>query len=205
MKFIDDLCKVKYMSRFILVLAALFLVLIGGCGKSQKHFKLDPAFKQYFLFKNGSKWLYSSVSDTSDKETITSHDLMEGKMFWDAQDQEFIQVDLFSDRDSSYKLRAIADDQDVNRAVVIVKDVQYKKTMEWFSAFGVLSGIKGTGDSFTLHPTYVVEGNTYNNVVELKPASPVRYKRLFMAPGVGIVRKEMLSGKTYVLKSYLLQ
>src|SRR5687767_8261696 len=74
MKFIDDLCKVKYMSRFILVLAALFLVLIGGCGKSQKHFKLDPAFKQYFLFKNGSKWLYSSVSDTSDKETITSHD-----------------------------------------------------------------------------------------------------------------------------------
>jgi hypothetical protein len=205
MEFMNDLCKVKYMPRFIILFACLFLLSLGACDKSQKHFKLDPVFRQYFDFPNGSSWDYVALNDTTDKETVVAKDFLEGKIFWDALDQEFIQVDLHSNKDSIYKLRVIADDNNTNRASLFVKDTFFKTTMEWYTAFGIMAGVKGSGDSFTLHPSYTVRGKTYSNVMELRPLQSIEYIKLFVAPNVGVIRKDLVSGKSYVLKSYSLQ
>ncbi|MBS3914753.1 MAG: hypothetical protein KG003_09645 [Bacteroidetes bacterium] len=193
------------MRRLILVLSLSGLIWMTSCDKSQKHFKIDALMRSYFSFGNGSTWTYYSLSDSADKEQIVVQDRTEGKMVWDAFDQEFIQVDLASDKDSIYKLRVIADDQNTSRAVMFVKDTFFKHTMDWSCASGILSGIKGSGDSFTLHPSMTIAGKTYANVVELKPLHSVVYRKIFLAQNIGIVRKELLSGKTYVLKSYSVQ
>jgi hypothetical protein len=193
------------MPRLIAVFAVLLLVFTSSCEKSRKHFTLDPVLRQYFSFANGSQWKYTLLSDSSQLETVTVENYVNGKMVWDAMDQEFIQLDLISDKDSIYKHRAIADENNASRAVMFVRDGHFKTVMEWYSASGNLAGQKGSADSFTLHPTYTVQNKTYTNVIELKANKPVVFSRLFIAPNVGVIRKELLSGKVYVLKSYTLQ
>jgi hypothetical protein len=180
---------------------------IGSCKKwsSKKSFVIDQNFRSYFNFKNGSEWAYTLESDTTIIETVKLVGYMEGKTVWDAFDQEFIQYDLVSDRDSMYKLRAIADEDNVVNTSLLVRDTFFRIAAQWYYLYNTFTGITGTGDTFTFYSNYLQKGKTYTDVIELKPKSSKYFKSLAMARNVGIIRKNMVSGKNYVLKSYKVQ
>ncbi|MCC7298003.1 MAG: hypothetical protein IT244_06680 [Bacteroidia bacterium] len=188
--------------QFLFLFSLLFL---GACDKfsTKKHYTLDPSFRTFFNYQNGSEWKYFEVSDTSKVETVTVSGYLSGRMTWDAFDQEFIQYDLVSDKDSTLKLRAVADENNVARASLLVKDTLFKQCAEWYYVSGQFAG--SALDSFVMHPTYVQNGKSYNEVIELIPKSSILFKRLFIAKSIGIIRKELKSGKTFVLKSYQVQ
>lgn len=183
------------------------LLFLSGCEKfnSKKHYVLESGFRSFFSYNNGSEWLYHEINDTSDTQKVAVSGFLSGKMSWDAFDQEFLQYDLISNTDSSYKIRAIADENNVARAVLLVKDTFYKQSAEWYYLNGQFAGTSGSGDSFSFYPNYVQAGTNYTDVIVLKPKKSAFFKRIFIARKVGIIRKELTSGKIYILKSYLVQ
>lgn len=193
--------------RYIQFLLAAGLLLLSGCEKlnSKKHYVLDAGFQTYFNFNNGSEWNYTEMGDSTDKEKVVVSGFLKGKMVWDAFDQEFLQYDLVSDRDSIYKLRSIADENNVARASLLVRDTAFKQAAEWYYVAGQFVGSSGSGDSFIYHASYSQGGKVYQDVIELKPKMSAYFKRIYMSRNVGIIRKELTSGKVYLLKSYLVQ
>lgn len=193
--------------RSILYLILSSLLLLGSCGKfsTKEHYTLDANFKSFFNYRNGSEWHYFDLADTNYKEVVTVTGHLQGKMVWDAFDQEFIQYDLISDKDSLYKLRAVAEAVNVSRAVLLVQDTNYRQAAEWYYAGGNFSGVAGNGDTFNFYPTYRMQARDYTDVIELIPRRPRLDKRIFIARGIGIIRKEKVSGRTLVLKSWTVQ
>lgn len=182
-------------------------ILLVSCNKLQtvQHFKMPPYMRDFFNYNDGSKWHYHEISDTNIKETVTVTGHREGKAVWDAFDQEFFEYDMSSDRDSMFKLRAIADENDIARLSLFQRDTSFKTMISWYFVGGAFSSISGTGDSVILHPQFVVNSISYADVLEFVPAIPRHIKRLFLARHVGIVRKDMANGKVFLLKSYTLQ
>jgi hypothetical protein len=179
----------------------------GSCEKlsSKKSYTIDPVFREYFNFKNGSQWKYILLSDTTVTETVELQGYLNGKSVWDAFEQEFLQYDLVSDIDSSYKLRAVADEFNSVNTSLLVKDTFYRIAAQWYYFSNTFTGLSGTGDSFTYHPQYLLRGKNYADVIELIPKGSRYFKALFMARHVGIIRKDMKGGKSYVLKSWQVQ
>lgn len=195
------------MRRILFYLISLTLVALGSCGKftSKKHYTLDPDFKVFFNYHDGSQWKYVLESDTNIVEIVSVVNHKEGRMDWDAFDQEFFEYDLLSDRDSNCKLRAIADENKVTRAAFFRKDTGvYHLALEWYFSDGSYHSSGGTGDSVRVLPQKIVNGRLYTNVLEIVPADHSRYNRMYIARNVGIVRKELANGKVYLLKSYSL-
>lgn len=182
------------------------LLLVSGCSKfeSVKHFKMDAAVRSYFQYKEGSKWEYVLESDSNVRETTTVVNYLEGKMVWDAFDQEFFEYNLSSTRDSSLKLRAIADDKELSRASLIVKDTSYKLALQWTFAGGIYAAVSGTGDTLKTYSSKMVRGISYSDVMEFIPAKKVFYRNVWFAKNVGIIRKQRLNGEVMLLRSFSL-
>lgn len=195
------------MKRLLLLVVPALFIFLGSCSKldSKKHFTLNPEFVAYFKFNKGSQWKYYEQSDTTLIETAVATDLVEGKMVWDAFDQEFIQYDVESDLPSHYKIRAVADENEVTKATFFVLDSFYRIGAQWYYSNGNFNAVANTGDSLRVLPTYTTGGKTYNSVLELKPANSDHFKTMHIAKNIGIIRKELKSGKTFILKSYQLQ
>ena len=185
----------------------ILILSLGSCKKwaTKQEYTLDPGFRSYFNYKNGSEWNYIEINDTTKKETVTVTGFMDGKMVWDALEQEFLQYDLISTRDSSYKIRLIADANNVGRAAILVKDTLYKQAAEWYYVGGNFAGTVGSGDTFIFHSNYTQAGKSYTDVIEFKPKKDNYFQRIWLASKVGIIRKELKSGEVYILKSYLVQ
>ena len=187
----------------LLSIAALFILFVS-CSKlnSRKHYKLDDNFRSFFNYNNGSIWNFVQENDTNYHEKVEVLAHLEGKMVWDGFDQEFFEYKLISDKDSEILFRAIADENDVGRAVILRKDTGYRHAAEWFYGQGQFSVVSGTGDSLIVHNSYTVLGKSYTDVIELVPKTSAYYRRILIAKKVGIIRKVMKNGKAYVLKSY---
>lgn len=191
--------------KWVIVPALLFFAVSCAKFNSKKHYRLDSYFKSFFSFNNGSEWKYTLQSDTSVVETVKLVGFSKGIMSWDAFDQEFIQYDLHSDRDSIYKMRTVADDNGVALANLLVRDTFFRIAAQWFYNSNQFSGISGTGDTFNVHDTFYQNGKTYTDVIELRPKKSKYFKAVYMARNIGIIRKDFVSGRNYILKSYYVQ
>lgn len=195
------------MRRFLLSISLIGFFALGGCDKfsTVQHFTLDPSIKAFFNYNDGSRWNYVLESDTNVKEVVTVQGHKEGKMVWDAFTQEFFDYDLVSDRDSSLKLRAIADENNVCRAALLVKDTSYKQVVSWYYTGGFYSGANGNQDTLDMRNQVTINGINYSNVLVISPASNPYYRKLYFAKNIGIIRKELTGGKVYTLRSYSVQ
>lgn len=193
------------MKRYTIILAAAALLGLAACKDTKEHFTLDTYFKEFFRYKDGSQWTYVLASDTTKKETVTVAGLQDGKMVYDAFDQEFFAYDLNSDVENQIKIRAVADQHKINRMGFIYSDVTYFSIFELFYSDGAFSATSGVNDVLTYHPTYVVDGKTYSEVVEMLPYNNNYFTAVYFAKNTGIIRKDYKNGKTYYLRSYSLK
>ncbi|GEM_PF-1508308 len=193
--------------RIIFLTLIISLLFSSACGKlgTKSEYPIEPDVRAYFQYSNGSKWNYVSESDTNLKETTQVEAFKEGKMVWDMFSQQFFECNFVSTRDSVLKLRAIADDVGVSRAIFLVKDTVYKITAEFYYTGGKFRVGTNTGDSIQNFNAKNVFGIVYQDVMEVKTAKGAVYKSIWIAKNIGIIRKEFRNGRVMVLKSYALQ
>ncbi len=177
----------------------------ASCKETKQHFTLNSYFKEFFRYGNNSQWTYVLASDTTLKERVTLAGLQDGKMVYDAFDQEFFAYDLNSDVENQIKIRAVADQNNINRLGFIYFDVTYTTIFELFYSEGVFSATSGRNDVLNFLPTYTVNGKTYNEVVEMLPNNNNYFTAIYFAKNIGIIRKDLKNGKTYYLQSYSLK
>ena len=202
-----NFAKLILMVRFLRYIAILVLLQFFSCSTfgTKKSYKLDPEFKTFFNFNNGSKWKYSLSTDTTFVETVELAGHKEGKMVWDEFTQEFFEYDFISNTDSLFKLRAVADDGTVSNATFLAKDTGFKTVAEWVYSSGKYTSLSGNNDTLNLLKQFTVRGVTYPDVLEIIPARKTLYKKFFWARHIGIIRKESTKGKIYLLNSFTVQ
>lgn len=182
------------------------LIFAAGCEKSgtKKEFLLDQQFRDYFYYRNGSEWNYILASDTNVKETVMVQNLKEGQMFWEDIVQDFFTYELSSNTDSLQIIRAIASDYNTGRWAMLYRDTTFKQVGELYYAASQIGGVQGNNDTVNYLSSMSVGDKTYNDVVELRSARKKIIRRLYFARKVGIIRRDYMDGRVYLLKSYTL-
>lgn len=189
----------------LLLSLGLLLLFFSNCKDTRKQFTLDGYFKEFFAFGNGSEWTYVLASDTQQKMHMKVHNYSNGRMDWDAFSQEFIDYDLFCDNGDTFKIRAIADEGNVVRSSLFVLDSFLRVSNQWFYTTNNFSTVLANGDTIAMLPVFRVGDIEYSNVLEVIPSFKRYFKRFYIAKNIGFIRRDMVNGKTYLLKSYSLQ
>ena len=177
---------------------------VSGCRKlaSRDLYSLDANFKSIFSFTEGSTWTYYLSTDTSKKETVVLKNKLEGKMRFDNLDQEFVSYELHSSTDSQQLVRCMATGENTARWAMLYKDTFYRQVAEMYYSATLFSGVMGNGDTVNYLPVLSVGDIMYYNVVELRSARKKIFSRLYFSGNTGIVRKDYVDGRIYLLKSF---
>ena len=186
-----------------LLLSAIFMS-VSGCQKlaSKELYGLDDNFKCLFSFPEGSTWVYYLSTDTQQKETVLLKNRLQGKMRFDNLEQEFISYELHSSTDSQQLIRCMATGENTARWAMLYKDTFYRQVAEMYYSSSRFSGVMGNGDTVNYLASLSVGDVMYYNVIELRSARQKKYSRLYFSGNTGIVRKDCVDGRTYLLKSF---
>ncbi len=197
---VNTLRQVLYIG---LLIGGIF-VFLPGCRKfaSKEVYRLDANFKSIFSFPEGSTWVYYLAKDTQQKETVVLKHKLEGKMRFDNLEQEFISYELHSSIDSQQLVRCMATGENTARWALLSKDTFYRQIAEMYYSAALFSGVMGNGDTVNYLPNLSVGDVMYYNVIELRSARKKKYSRLYFSGNTGIVRKDCVDGRIYLLKSF---
>lgn len=198
--------KLIRVRQLLLIFISAGLIFASGCEKSgtKKEFKLDQYFRDYFYFREGSTWTYQLAGDTNVKEHVTVKNQREGVMGWEDIEQEFFTYELVSDYDSQQIVRAVATDYSTGRWALLYKDTAYRQVAELYYNSNQISGVQGNNDTVNFLSTMSVGDVTYNDVVELRSSRRKVVKTLYYSKKVGIIRRDYVDGRVFLLKSYQL-
>ncbi len=197
---VNTLRQVNYI---VLLIGGIFMSL-SGCRKlaTKETYSLDANFKSIFGFPEGSTWVYYLATDTLKKETVVLKNRMAGKMRFDNLEQEFISYELHSTIDSQQLVRCMATGENTARWALLYKDSIYRQVAEMYYSASLFSGVMGNGDTVTYLPSLSVGDIMYYNVIELRSARKKKYSRLYFSGNTGIVRKDYVDGRIYLLKTF---
>ena len=193
--------------RQVLYIALLtwgIFISLSGCRKlaSRDLYSLDANFKSIFSYPEGSTWVYYLSTDTQQKETVTLKNRLQGKMRFDNLEQEFISYELHSNTDSQQLVRCMATGENTARWALLYKDTFYRQVAEMYYSASLFSGVMGNGDTVNYLQSLSVGDVMYFNVIELRSARKKKYSRLYFSGNAGIVRKDFVDGRIYLLKSF---
>ena len=195
------------MKRIIYIISLFFLLGLGACEKIQqkKEFTLDSEFKKFFMYGNGSTWNYNDGAGGPTLASIVVEGQQEGIMDLGEVKQEFFAYTLNCTGLKYMLLRAIADQDKISRMALFVSDTSYKVAVEMFSLDGVFDVFRGKNDELSQFATKIVNGKTYNNVLEVDLGSDPFYTKIIYAKSIGIVAMTEKSGRNLYLDTYQLK
>ena len=185
----------------------VFLLALGSCEKlSQKEeFFLNPEFVNFFKFKEQSAWNYIEKGGSSTAASIEVVGPKEGVMDLGNNKQEFFSYELNSNGTKDMLIRAIADEDKINRLSLFVLDTSYKVVAELFYLEGSFRPYAGRSDVLIEHDTKEINGKTYSDVIEMQLKENEFLNKVFFANKVGIIALEEKSSRELLLSSYLLK
>ncbi len=195
------------MRSVICIISALALLLFSACEKSgtNKLYVLDGFFRSYFEFKEGSTWQYYLNSDTNVRETVQLSNFVQGIMIWEDMEQEFFTYSLNSSIDSQMIVRTAATPDNTGRWALLYNQNNYRQIAELYYNTNQLSGVQGNNDTVTYLSSFNVSDVVYNDVIKLKSSRNRVVSHLYFAKNVGIIRRDYVDGRIFLLKSYSLK
>lgn len=176
---------------------------------------MDPVFKSYFNFSNGSSWVYVLLSDTNTKENLTAVQRQEGVKEQEGLNKfnEFFEYLLKSDKETMLQVRALADEKQTSFAAFHVwtkntsgtgADSMFRLGADVMYGDGKFVPMYTRNDEVKMHDQLVIDGKVYKDILEIKLAQSFYYTRLIFQKNVGLLRRELKDGKIYQLKNYKL-
>jgi hypothetical protein len=191
----------------ICIISALALLFFSACEKSgtRKLYVLDGFFRSYFEFKEGSTWQYYLNSDTNVRETVQLSNFVQGIMIWEDMEQEFFTYSLNSSIDSQMIVRTAATPDNTGRWALLYNQNNYRQIAELYYNTNQLSGVQGNNDTVTYLSSFNVSDVVYNDVIKLKSSRNRVVSHLYFAKNVGIIRRDYVDGRIFLLKSYSLK
>ncbi len=195
------------MRSVICIISALALLFFSACEKSgtRKLYVLDGFFRSYFEFKEGSTWQYYLNSDTNVRETVQLSNFVQGIMIWEDMEQEFFTYSLNSSIDSQMIVRTAATPDNTGRWALLYNQNNYRQIAELYYNTNQLSGVQGNNDTVTYLSSFNVSDVVYNDVIKLKSSRNRVVSHLYFAKNVGIIRRDYVDGRIFLLKSYSLK
>lgn len=195
------------MRSVICIISALALLFFSACEKSgtSKLYVLDGFFRSYFEFKEGSTWQYYLNSDTNVRETVQLSNFVQGIMIWEDMEQEFFTYSLNSSIDSQMIVRTAATPDNTGRWALLYNQNNYRQIAELYYNTNQLSGVQGNNDTVTYLSSFNVSDVVYNDVIKLKSSRNRVVSHLYFAKNVGIIRRDYVDGRIFLLKSYSLK
>ena len=195
------------MRSVICIFSALALLLFSACEKSgtRKLYVLDGFFRSYFEFKEGSTWQYYLNSDTNVRETVQLSNFVQGIMIWEDMEQEFFTYSLNSSIDSQMIVRTAATPDNTGRWALLYNQNNYRQIAELYYNTNQISGVQGNNDTVTYLSSFNVSDVVYNDVIKLKSSRNRVVSHLYFAKNVGIIRRDYVDGRIFLLKSYSLK
>jgi hypothetical protein len=191
----------------ICIISALGLLLVSACEKSgtRKLYVLDGYFRSYFEFKDGSTWNYYLNNDTNVRETVVLSNYVAGVMLWEDMEQEFFTYTLNSSIDSQMIVRTAATPDNTGRWALLYNQNNFRQIAELYYNTNQIGGVQGNNDTVSYLSSFNVGDVVFNDVIRLKSNRKRVLKELYFAKNVGVIRRDYVDGRIFLLKSYSLK
>ncbi len=165
------------------------------------------ASSDWFDFRNGSSWTYYLLTDTTTEEKVDLQDFQRGFIPVDrGKSAEFFNYTLKSDRLPQLELIAMANPQDENDRLYWISYNNIDTPLNVPFINTPSSGfIANKGDSLYTLPQMRLGDRSYSDVMVFKPFSAGSFKAIYVARGIGIIRKDYRNGNVFFLKKYSLK
>lgn len=163
---------------------------------------LQSETKEWFDFKDGSQWRYMLSSDTSNIDTVTLKDYSNGFGTPDVFNTEFVYYKIKSQKSFSVNLGIEASLNDPMDRITVINleiDTPAYGPIFWYKRPDFLGYPL---DTFNLYPNYNIADRNYADVLMYSPFKNKLYKTVYFAKNIGIVRKDLINGEKWLLKSY---
>jgi hypothetical protein len=191
----------------ICIISALGLLLVSACEKSgtRKLYVLDGYFGSYFEFKDGSTWNYYLNNDTNVRETVVLSNYVAGVMLWEDMEQEFFTYTLNSSIDSQMIVRTAATPDNTGRWALLYNQNNFRQIAELYYNTNQIGGVQGNNDTVSYLSSFNVGDVVFNDVIRLQSNRKRVLKELYFAKNVGVIRRDYVDGRIFLLKSYSLK
>jgi hypothetical protein len=191
----------------ICIISALGLLLVSACEKSgtRKLYVLDGYFRSYFEFKDGSTWNYYLNNDTNVRETVVLSNYVAGVMLWEDMEQEFFTYTLNSSIDSQMIVRTAATPDNTGRWALLYNQNNFRQIAELYYNTNQIGGVQGNNDTVSYLSSFNVGDVVFNDVIRLQSNRKRVLKELYFAKNVGVIRRDYVDGRIFLLKSYSLK
>ena len=195
------------MRSVICIISALGLLLVSACEKSgtRKLYVLDGYFRSYFEFKDGSTWNYYLNNDTNVRETVVLSNYVAGVMLWEDMEQEFFTYTLNSSIDSQMIVRTAATPDNTGRWALLYNQNNFRQIAELYYNTNQIGGVQGNNDTVSYLSSFNVGDVVFNDVIRLQSNRKRVLKELYFAKNVGVIRRDYVDGRIFLLKSYSLK
>ncbi|MCC6818504.1 MAG: hypothetical protein IT245_06420 [Bacteroidia bacterium] len=191
-------------AKNIIPLVALSLMYYSCSKDKQTPQKLDESTKEYFDVKDGSKYIFTEVSDTNITLEYTSQGYINTQSNPDIENNEILTYDLICSGQPSLTMRAESGGAQFKDRIAII--TRFNDTTVIGPVCFNLGGVFSTGvnsfDSIKQHLTYTINGQVFEDVVRIKPYQNSRYKEIFFAKKIGLIARKEVSGKFYYIKRW---
>ncbi len=166
--------------------------------------KLDPITKEYFEVKNGSIYVFTEVSDTNITQVYTSQNYINTQANPDIENNEIMVYDLVSSGLPKFTVRSEsggAQFKDRIALITIDNDTTFIGPIT-YNVGGTFSTGVNSGDSVFKYNKYVINGQSFDSVVRVKPIANPRYKEVFYAKRIGLIARKEKNNKFYYVKRH---
>jgi hypothetical protein len=218
--------------RLLFVQMSIMLTMVVnkcGCSKEEEHnfpkptYQFSQTFKDYNLFQNGSTWIYQR-ENSQDKDTVKQEYL--SKKILDGENYNYCYCEyeyIFMRHKSSYFKNFVlqegftkTNNDTMYRLGYDIINFSYENgtgtsnsTTPFYDAIKYIEIRTSSVEKVTyqaFHPTYAIEGKTYQEVKVFESNfmwSDTRLPRkTYYAKNVGIIRRELWNGQVWNLISH---
>lgn len=164
---------------------------------------LENETKQWFDYKEGSQWRYMLSNDTTKIDTVKLIDYTNGFGTPDVFNTEFIFYKIKSQKSFSVNIGIEAALEDPMDRIIIINleiDTPAYGPIFWYRK-PVFQGYPL--DSLEIFPQLTIADRKYSDVLRFVPYNNKLYKVIYFSKNVGIIRKDLLNGESWILKSHV--
>lgn len=179
------------------------LTFFSACNeKDVKQILLNKSSHDYFNVKNGSKYFYSSLEDTSSTKVYTVGSYINGFANPDISNNEYLFYEIKASETSKFVMRVESGTSEFSDRISLLTYKSDTITIGpvFFNTAGEFNSPSDSKDSISILPNITFSNTTFNDLILIKPFNTSVYREVYFAKGYGLVAYRAQNGVLYFSK-----